>query len=105
MKTMAATTASISASKAMSSGQEIAPCRDSSSKPASALGRPATIPDMMMSEVPLPTPRAVICSPSHIKNMVPPTRVTTVEIRKNQPGSMTTAPAEPREPSKPKAMP
>ena len=92
MKTMAATTASISASSAISSGQEMAPCRDSSSRPASALGRPATMPDMMISEVPLPTPRAVICSPSHIRNMVPPTSVTTVEMRKNQPGSITTAP-------------
>ena len=44
------------------------------------------MPDMMISEMPLPTPRAVICSPSHIRNMVPPTSVTTVEMRKNQPG-------------------
>ena len=47
---------------------------------------------MMISEMPLPTPRAVICSPSHIRNMVPPTSVTTVEMRKNQPGSITTGP-------------
>ena len=63
------------------------------------------MPDMMISEVPLPTPRAVICSPSHIRNMVPPTSVTTVEMRKNQPGSITTGPDAPREPSSPKAMP
>src|SRR5215510_5235455 len=90
MNTMAPTTASMSTTRPMSSGQEMAPCRDSSSRPASAVGRPATIPDMMMSDVPLPTPRAVICSPSHIRNMVPPTSVTTVEMRKNQPGSITT---------------
>ena len=41
---------------------------------------------MMISEVPLPTPRAVICSPIHIRNMVPPTSVMTQEKRKNQPG-------------------
>src|SRR5262245_15836671 len=70
MKTMAATTPSMRANRAISSGQEMAPWRESSSKPARALGRPATMPDMIMSEVPLPTPRAVICSPSHIRNMV-----------------------------------
>ncbi|MEZ5765773.1 MAG: hypothetical protein R3D69_17060 [Xanthobacteraceae bacterium] len=45
----------------------------------------------MMSEMPLPMPRAVICSPSHIRNMVPPVSVMTVEMRKNQPGSATIA--------------
>ncbi len=39
--------------------------------------------------MPLPTPRLVICSPSHIRNIVPPTRVATVEITKNGPGSST----------------
>ena len=63
------------------------------------------MPAKMISEMPLPMPRAVICSPSHIRNMVPPTRVTTVEMRKNQPGSMTTGPNWPLEPSRPIAMP
>ena len=44
---------------------------------------------------------AVICSPSHIRNIVPPISVSTVEMRKNQPGSVTT----PRLPSRPTAMP
>ena len=61
----------------------------------------ATMPDMMMSEVPLPMPRAVICSPSHIRKMVPPVSVITVEMRKIRPGSLTTLP----EPSRPIAMP
>ena len=69
------------------------PVCDSSNSCTSAPGRPATMPAKMMSEVPLPTPRCVICSPSHIRNMVPPTSVMTVVARKNQPGSMTTAPA------------
>ena len=59
------------------------------------------MPAKMMSEMPLPTPRAVICSPSHIRKMVPPTSVITVVMRKNQPGSSTTLPA----PSSPTAMP
>ncbi len=37
------------------------------------------MPDMMIRLVPLPMPRAVICSPSHIRNMVPPTSVITQE--------------------------
>ena len=69
--------------------------------PASAEGSSATMPAMMISEMPLPMPRAVICSPSHIRNMVPPVSVMTVEMRKNQPGSVTTLPA----PSSPIEMP
>ena len=47
----------------------------------------ATIPAMMISDTPLPMPRLVICSPSHIRNIVPPTRlmVATV-IRNSKPG-------------------
>jgi len=44
----------------------------------------------MISEIPLPTPRDVICSPSHIRNIVPPTSVMTVVARKKMPGSITT---------------
>jgi hypothetical protein len=40
-------------------------------------GISATMPTKMISEMPLPMPRAVICSPSHIRNMVPPTSVIT----------------------------
>ena len=52
-----------------------------------AVGRLATMPAKMISEVPLPMPREVICSPSHIRNMVPPVSVITVEMRKNGPGA------------------
>ncbi len=48
------------------------------------------MPAKMIKEMPLPTPRAVTCSPSHIRNMVPPVSVITVEARKNKPGSVTT---------------
>jgi hypothetical protein len=50
------------------------------------------MPAKMISEMPLPTPRAVICSPSHIRKMVPPTRVITVVSPEEQPGSMTAEP-------------
>ena len=69
--------------------------------PANALGNSATIPAKIMSEMPLPTPREVTCSPSHIKKTVPPTSVTTALARKKKPGSTTT----PCAPSRPMAMP
>ena len=59
------------------------------------------MPEKMISEMPLPMPRLVICSPSHIRNMVPPVSVITVVMRKNMPGSVTTLVA----PSSPTAMP
>ena len=80
---------------------EMAPVRPSSSVWLMAPGSPATMPEKMISEMPLPMPRAVICSPSHIRNMVPPTSVITVEMRKNTPGSATM----PLPPSSPTAMP
>ena len=57
-----------------------APVRPSSSVPANADGTSATMPEKMISEIPLPTPRLVICSPSHIKNVVPATREIVVII-------------------------
>ena len=59
------------------------------------------MPAKMISDEPLPMPRAVICSPSHIRNIVPPTSVMVVEMRKNMPGSLTTF----DEPSRPTEMP
>jgi len=47
------------------------------------------MPAKMMSEMPLPTPRLVICSPIHINRTVPPVSVTMVVRRKNMPGSST----------------
>ncbi len=45
-------------------------------------GMRSTIPAKMINEIPLPIPRSVICSPSHITNSVPVVRVSTV-VRKN----------------------
>jgi len=52
-------------------------------------GKRATMPAKMISEMPLPTPRLVICSPIHINSTVPPVRVITALMRKKSPGLMT----------------
>ena len=59
-----------------------APERPEAKNCASAAGTSAMMPTKMISEMPLPMPRAVICSPSHIRNMVPPTSVIMHERRK-----------------------
>ena len=41
-----------------------------------APGKPETMPAKMISEMPLPTPRSVICYSSHIMNSAPVTKVT-----------------------------
>ena len=64
----------------------ISPLRTNSKVVPSALGRRAMMPDMMISEMPLPTPRSVICSPIHITNMVPAVTVITVIAMKPAPG-------------------
>lgn len=68
--------------KIMDSGL-IAPVETNWNKLLTAAGRPATIPAKMMMEIPFPIPLSVICSPSHIKNMVPVTREITQTQRKN----------------------
>ena len=54
-----------------------------------APGNPATMPPRMIIEMPLPTPRSVICSPSHIRNIVPVVMVTVATNRNCQPGAST----------------
>ena len=68
---------------------EIAPVFPSSKVVTKALGISATIPENIIKEIPLPIPLCVICSPNHIKNIVPATIVVTVEILKNKPGLIT----------------
>ncbi len=53
------------------------------------LGRPTMMPAKMISEMPLPMPRSVICSPSHITNTVPVVSVRMIIRRKPQPGLST----------------
>ena len=105
MNTMKAIVATASTMKPTMNTGDSAPVRPSSRVATRACGRLATMPAKMISEMPLPTPRAVICSPSHIRNMVPPTSVTTVTMRKNIPGSITADWAPERIPSSPTAMP
>ncbi len=47
-----------------------------------AAGMLATIPAKMIREMPLPIPRSVICSPSHMMKAVPAVRVMTVRTMK-----------------------
>ena len=73
---------------------EIVPCLPSVSVFINALGISATIPENMISDIPLPIPLLVICSQSHIKKTVPPVKVIVVDNLKNIPGSETIFPAD-----------
>ncbi len=55
-----------------------APVLPSSNVVAKALGISATIPENIINDIPLPIPLCVICSPNHIKKIVPATKVITV---------------------------
>jgi hypothetical protein len=64
------------------------------------------MPAKMISDIPLPIPRSVICSPSHIMKAVPAVSVMTVIMRKPQPGAITMeAPVGPAMFSRPTAIP
>ena len=56
-----------------------APVLPNSNVVANALGISATIPEKMINDIPFPIPLNVICSPSHIKKIVPATNVITVD--------------------------
>ena len=69
-------------------------------------GMPTTMPQKMMSEMPLPMPRSVICSPSHMTSTEPAVKVIMVTMRNSQPGCSTTGvPAGLVMFSRPTAMP
>ena len=80
MKTM--TTISIRSKKIidMIAIADKAPVLPSSNVLKIAKGRLATIPEKIIIEIPLPKPFSVICSPSHIRNIVPDVIVITAEI-------------------------
>ena len=48
------------------------------------------MPQKMINEMPLPMPRSVICSPSHMTSTEPAVKVIMVTSRKCQPGVSTT---------------
>ena len=79
----------------------MAPVLTNSNKPPTALGSPAAMPAKINMEMPLPKPRSVICSPNHIKNMVPAVKLTIAVILKPMPGTNT----NPADDSSAKAMP
>ena len=89
MKTTKAVTTTTTAITKIAASGEMAPVLTSWNKPLAALGRPATIPAKMMIEIPLPRPRSVICSPSHIRNIVPVTKLTAQVKRNIMPGLIT----------------
>ena len=93
MNTTKAITATTITITPMITGVEMAPERPWLKNWASAAGISATMPTKMISEMPLPMPRWVICSPSHIRNIVPPTSVITTDRRKKRPGSWARLPA------------
>ena len=52
-------------------------------------GRPTTMPAKISSDMPLPTPRSVICSPSHMMKTLPVVSVSMVIRTKPMPGLTT----------------
>jgi len=68
---------------------EMAPVLPNSNVVTNALGISATIPENIINDIPLPIPLCVICSPNHIRKIVPATIVVTVEILKKAPGLIT----------------
>ena len=68
---------------------DIAPVLPNSKVVTKARGISATIPENIINDIPLPIPLWVICSPSHIKNIVPATIVVTVDTLKKTPGLIT----------------
>ena len=62
-----------------------APVRPSSKVETKALGISATIPENIIRDIPFPIPRDVICSPNHIKNVVPATKEIVVKDKQSNP--------------------
>ncbi len=77
MNTMNPTKAQAKTARAMTTSGPIEPVLAPSKTVPMACGKRATIPAKMISEMPLPTPLLVICSPIHINRIVPPVSVTT----------------------------
>ena len=93
MKTINATVKSIKRNINKIVLADKAPVLPSSKVVANALGISATIPENIISDIPFPIPLCVICSPNHIKKVVPATKVITVVSLKYPPGSVTTVAA------------
>ena len=79
----------------------MAPVLPNSNVVTKALGISATIPENIIKDIPFPIPLCVICSPNHIKKIVPATIVVTVEILKKIPGLITKFAEDSRPTAKP----
>ena len=94
-KTIAATTPIMKTSRKIAVKRLIdAAARICSIEFKTAVGKSATMPAKMISEMPLPMPRSVICSPSHMTNAVPVVSVriamrTNPSLPASDPGSRT----------------
>ena len=106
MNTMTPTTATMKTARKITARIPISPVDTSRKVLITPSGPRQTMPAKMMSEMPLPIPRSVICSPSHMMKAVPAVSVMTVMRRKPQPGIMTMeAPVGPAMFSRPTAIP
>ena len=64
----------------------MSPCLDCSKAWPIAPGIPVRILVAIIIEIPLPIPLSDICSPNHIKNIVPATTENTAEMKNDGPG-------------------
>ena len=84
---IAAITPTISTTRIAIVSRPIWPVCNWSNVAITARGKLTTMPAKMISDMPLPMPRSVICSPSHMMNIVPVVSVSMQPRRKPQPGS------------------
>ena len=77
-------------SKIKTNAGDISPVFANSSVPPIAEGSPEIILAKIIIEIPLPRPLSVICSPNHIRNIVPVTKVMQAVKTKLNPGETTT---------------
>ncbi len=89
MATVTHTTTSMMIASTISRGQSTAPVLRYSMVFPIAGQPPCTIEKKIKRLIPLPRPRSVICSPSHITNTPPTVSTKAVVTRKPQPGAAT----------------
>ncbi len=89
MATTPATTATMTTRSSTTWITEITPVVNASTVRAMAPGKPSMIEKKISSDAPLPMPRSVICSPSHITKIAPVVRTSDVESRNVTPGFWT----------------
>ena len=90
MKTTMEVTARTNIRRIKTNAGESSPVFANSSVPPIAEGRPEIMLAKIIIEIPLPKPLSVICSPNHIRNIVPVTKLTQAVKTKLKPGFTTT---------------